>query len=357
MIKVITDKDSLLAFKDEWDALYAIDPDATPFQKFEYIVAEVNCLVELKGHKNLNIICIKDSPANKWVAIFPFILTTEGNLEFINAIHSDFCLPLINPAFNNYNIYKELSDWLLLNKDINGLNLLNLKADSSLLSVLKPHFKFQITYDVNQYSSIPVYKKDSDRDVIDSIRYVQATKRKNLRKSLSKINPDTEFKIFSNRENKAYPKDLINELIACMVGNGIRTSKYFSEEMLLFWEELYENDVLILATISENKEPKSCHFMFYDEKKNEYIMWIILYSDPSWNLKINLLIAQHIYDNGGGTINFARGIYDYKLVNFHPDVKPLFCVRIAKTRRRHLRNLLAVGFHYLKPVIMSIIRR
>lgn len=79
--------------------------------------------------------------------------------------------------------------------------------------------------------------------------------------------------------------------------------------------------------------------------------------DNTWNMKINLMIADYLYNNGGATINFARGIYDYKMVNFHPDVKPLFCLKVSKTKWGHLKNIINTAFHYFKPVIKSWLGR
>lgn len=355
MIKIIRDKDSLLDIKDIWDHIFEHDNEATPFQKFEYVLSSL--FLNPSANKSLYIIMIKDDASNQWIAIFPFVLDKKGVLQYINARHTDFCSPIINKEFNDFNLYKELSEYIIQEKDINKMVLENITPHSNLTGVLKPHFRYMITHDMNFYSSIPVYSLPDDKDSISAFRYVRAKQLKNLRKSKKQTSSNCTFEIRRIADGHAYPQKEIDTLVNQMLNKGIRVKSYFSDEMLSFWKELYDSGVLIAALLYENGEIKTCNFMYYDEKRNEYIKWLMLYMENSWNMKINIMIADHIYHNGGGIINFARGIYDYKLTNFHPDVKPLFCVRIAKSPWGHIRNMFAVAVHYSKPVMKTLLRR
>lgn len=355
MIKVIVNGEELRDFEEVWHGLYAEVPCVTPFQKFEYIRASISFMGTDKYR--LHIICIKDDSTNRWVAIFPLCLGRNGILYYINYHHSDFCLPLIHPDFDHYNLYKELSEYFQSNNVIRGIRWDNLLSNSQLLSVLKSHFRYSIVHDINYYSSIPIYATSSDKDFIDAFRYVAAKQRRTLRKTLSKIETDCEFTILSAQNGDSYPERQISEIVHKMVDDGIRAEEYFSERMLFFWKQLFEDGVLSIAMISRVGEVESCNFMYYDKKNNEYIKWIMLYVESSWNMKINIMIARYIYENGGAAINFARGIYDYKLVNFHPDVKPLFRVMIAKTKWGHFKNIISTAFHYSKPIVKSWLGR
>lgn len=355
MINVITDTESLLTFEENWNNLFEKATGATPLQSFGYVSASIE-FCKGRNHK-IHIICIKDDPTNQWVAIFPLFLDDKGILTYINYQHTDFCHPIVNPDYNNYNLYKELGDYIKRKKEISGIRWDNVSQSSPLLSVLKPHFRYTIVQDVNYYSTIPIYSLSEDKDSIDAFRYVQAKQRRNLRKTISKIKADTEFQIMSALSGQNYPEGIVANLVNKMISDGIRSREYFSSKMLTFWRQLYDDGVLSLAIISQNGVTESCNFMFYDKVHNQYIKWIMLYMDNSWNMKINLMIANHLYNTGGGTINFARGIYDYKLVNFHPDVKPLFRVMIAKTRWGHFKNLISTVFHYSKPIIKLWLRR
>lgn len=356
MIKVLHDRSELAEFKLIWNEIFEKDPNVTPFQKYEYIDA---ALVYM-SHDNFNLytILIKDDPTNKWIAIFPFVLDKNNKLRFINARHTDFCAPLIIPQHNNYNLYKEISDYILTNKEIEGIALENVAQTSPLLAVFKPYFRYMITHEMNYYSSIPIYASETDSDSIDAFRYVHSKQRKNLRKTKNRISTECEFRILSASQGDPYPENEISTLINTMLDNGIRAREYFSDKMLSFWRRLYSENVLSIAILTDKTQALSCNFMFYDKKHNEYIKWIMLYKESSWNMAINILIADHIYtDKSHGNINFARGIYDYKLTNFHPDVKPLFCVKIAKTRWGHFKNIVSTAIHYSKPIVKSFLGR
>lgn len=355
MIKVIDNIEKLESFEAEWTRLFAMDVEATPFQSYEYIKASI----QFCNDKSLKpyIICVKNDQANQWIAIFPLYIDNKGVLTYINYQHTDFCLPIKDPTFDNYNLYKEFGEFLKAEKEITGVKWDNITQNSSLLSALKPHFRYSIVHDINYYSTISIYKLPNDKDSVDSFRYVQAKQRRNLRKTFSKINSSCDFQIFSASAGMSYPENQISELINKMVGDGIRSSEYFSKDMLAFWQQLYDNGVLSVALISQNGIVESANFMYYDSKHNQYIKWIMLYMDNSWNMKINLMIADYLYNNGGATINFARGIYDYKMVNFHPDVKPLFSLKIAKSRWGHFKNIISAAFHYSKPIIKSWLGR
>lgn len=355
MIKVISNKTTLADFENEWNNLFEIDATVTPFQSYEYIISSIDFEKDTKS--TLHIIFIKDDPTNQWVAIFPFKLNNNGILHYINCAHTDFCAPIIHPDFKHFNLYKELCNYISENTQIKGLDLTNQTSGNQLLSVLKPHFKYTIVHDINYYSSVPVYALPNDKDAIDAFRFVQSKQRRNLRKILSQIDNDCEFCILSTKSGDRFPEKQINHLVNKMISDGIRAREYFNESMLSFWKHLYEYGILSIALISHNGTIESCNFMFYDQKHNQYIKWIMLYVENSWNMKINLKLTQYIYNNGNAEINFARGIYDYKLVNFHPDVKPLFRVIIAKTKWGHFKNIISTAFHFSKPIIKSWLRR
>lgn len=356
MIKIIQTLDELDNFKAFWDSLYASDDFATPFQKFDYIRLSLADGIGATGH--LYIITLKDDASNTWSAIFPFVLDSGGILRFINETHSDFCCPIIHPDFRHFNLFKELSEYISQDKKIKGLCLKNIPFCNPFLAVLKPHFPYLICQDFNYYSTIPIIAKDNDKDEIDAFRFVLAKQRNNLRKMRKRGHSDCSFEILSSNEGNPYPLEEIKALASRMISDGKRVRDYFSDSFMEFWEKLYEKGLLSVAVLRRGDEVLSCNFMFPDKKHKEYIKWLMLYTENQWNMVINILIAEHIYhsDDIGG-INFARGIYDYKLTNFHPDVKALFCLRIAKTRWGHIRNMLAVAIHYVKPVVKSFLRR
>lgn len=240
MINIIDNIEKLDAFRDEWCRLFEMDTYASPFQSFEYVKASIEFCKHERG--TIHIICIKDDPSNQWIAIFPLFLNNSGILTYINYKHTDFCLPIVVPQYNNYNTYKELSEYILSNKEISGISWDNITENSQILSVLKPHFRYSIVHDINYYSSIDINKLPGDKDSIDSFRYVKAKQRKRLRKTFSKISDSCVLQICSISTGQSYPEKQISQLINKMVNDGIRKRGYFSDSMQNFWRQLYDNE-------------------------------------------------------------------------------------------------------------------
>ncbi len=356
MIKVIQTLEDFKTFEPIWKELFDIAPSATPFQSFGYMVASLR--FEPLQEANLYIIAIKDDQTNKWVGLFPLFLDAHGILKFINWAHTDFCEPILNPDFAHYSLYKEFAEFVNSNAAIKGLCLTNIRTSSPLLGVLKPFFPYTITHDINYFSEIDITPRPNDKDAIDAFRFIQAKQRKNLRKKKKETDQGCTFEIRSKAKGCRYPEQEVDLIVNRMLSTGVRVKEYFSAAMLAFWKELYDKEILSAALLFIDEEIESINFVYYDAKRREYIKWLMLYMESKWNMVINIKIAEYLYANEPGTtINFARGIYDYKLVNFHPDVKPLFRVMIAKTRWGHFKNIISTVFHYSKPIVKSWLGR
>jgi len=355
MIKIVTCETQLSIYESDWNSLYEKTSGATPFQKYGYVVATLY-FIKNEG-KFPYFIFVRDAQRKEIVAIFPFVVTKRHKLEFINQIHSDFCMPLINPEIDHFNLYKELSDHIKNDKMIRDLNLINVPAGNSLLSSFKFHFKYSIVHDINYYPIVPIGANVSNKSFIDGFITVPSKRRGNLRKSFSQIEDRCQLKIIRKSNGDNYPEEIVFDLTNQMIKDEIRGKDYFSDQMLSWWKRLYEYDVLSLAILFEEQKPVSCTLIFQDDKNNECVTWIMLYVSNVWNMRANLFISKYIYDHGDGALNLARGIYDYKVTNFHPDIKPLFCLKIAKTKWGHFKNVISTAFHFSKPIIKSWLRR
>lgn len=226
-----------------------------------------------------------------------------------------------------------------------------------MISSLKFHFKLSIVQDINYYPLVPIKASSKDKIFIDGLTTVPSKRRGNLKKSYTQISDRCEMKVMSKSDGYKYPEEILLDMANHMINQGIRTKEYFSEQMLSWWKVLYENDILSVAVLYEEQLPVACTLIFKDIEKNECITWIMLYLDSKWNMRSNLYIVDYIYQHGDGTLNLARGIYDYKVTNFHPDVRPLFCLKIAKTKWWHFKNIIATTIHYSKPIVKAWLRR
>lgn len=350
MIEIITSRESLDSIKCDWEQLFEADSTATPFQRFEYIVASLNFN---ENWDNLHILIYR-LDSKKVVAIFPFVLQ-KGRLEFINARHTDFCNALIDPAHNNYSLYRSVAEYIKENKKIKTVRLENLLRDSSLIASFKADFPYSIIRDCNFYSSVNIRKKVGDTYFTDGITTLNSNKRGKLKAQFKKFEKNTAFQL-CNVSNTPYPEDIINGIIDEMTSSGKRSRDCFDARFMQFCKDLYESGLLSIGILSENGEPKICEINFIDKKRREYITWIIVYVQSHWNSIANIRAFEWCYHNEM-SINFARGIYPYKMTNFHPSVYPLFRVDIAKTKWGHFKNMLSAAIYYVKPVVKQIIGR
>ncbi len=356
MIKVITTKESLLDFKDYWNALYSKCHNISPFQKFSYIANAIDFSFDNKNQ--LYIITVRDAQAKEWVAIFPLYIDNSGTLRYINFLHTDFCLPLIHPSFANFNLIREVADYIKNDKNVKGIVCDNVIADDFIVGSFKAEFSLFIAYSQNYYSEVQIEKSLTDKDSVDAFRSVPSKRKGKLRQIIKKNNNNCRFEIFSVIKQQPYPSKSIDALAKRMISSGIRTKDYLSDKMFSFWEKLYNTGVVDIAVMYEDSVEVACSFLLVNETKHEYIEWIVLYVDKSWNVALCLQIEDYLYRTERLSVfNFARGIYDYKLVNFHPDVKPLFRVMIAKTKWGHFKNIISTAFHYSKPIVKSWLGR
>lgn len=355
MIQVIKERQELLGIKEQWDRLFEIADHTTPFQSFDYTYASLDLVI----NSELHVIILKAEDEKDIRAIFPCVLTSKSVLEFINARHTDFCGPIISPKFDNYSLYKEFSEYISNNKDIKGCLFENIMYSTPLTATLKPKFPFMITRDCNFYSYFTVKHQSKDKNFIDSFSTLTAKQRNYMRKEYKEFKNNCTFLILSSDNNDPYPEDYIKHLVHSMIDSEIRSQNYLNSNMTSMWKKLYDSGILTFALLIDNdsQEPITCGFMLIDKKRNDYIQWLILYKESYWNKRTYIALSEYLYAHNGGIINFARGIYSYKIIHFHPDVKPLFCVMIAKTKWGHIKNIAKTVFYYTKPVIKSLLGR
>lgn len=353
MIGIIQKKDDLLILKDEWNELYSKSKTVTPFQSFAFIISSITYL---SNDENLHVICVRNGSTNELEAILPCSLDKDGTLRFINVAHVDFCGAIITPEVCIYGLCEEFAKYFLQESLIKKIVLDNLLHTDPMLSAFKPFVKTCFVNDCNYYSTIDIFKKDNDKDFVDSFRNVNAKQRKNFRTLLKTNAGNIDFHIYRIENGDDYPEEIVSYLCRNMIDKGIRVKEYFSDNMLNFWRDLYHKGILIPAVLKIDGEVKSLNFMYYDANRNEYIKWIMLYLENRFNLLINLYISKYLYENESATINFARGIYDYKMVNFHPEVKAIYRLIISKSVWSSLWALWQVNFYFIKQIAKKILR-
>lgn len=354
MIDIIKTEDQLFQLREQWTELYNSSSTATPFQSFDYVWQSWKCF---SNDNQLYIICVKGDSTNKLEAVIPCAISSNGILRFINDAHIDFCGAIVADGCVWYNLYEGVAKHILENKDIKKAVFMNLMAGDPMLSAFKPFCTTCFVTDCNYYSEIDISSREKDKDFIDAFRNINAKQKKNFRTLLKKNDGKVDFRIHAMAAGDEYPEEAVEYLSNKMMEEGIRVKSYFSDSMLSFWKKLYQAGLLSAAVLRIDGELKSLNFMYYDVKRNEYIKWIMLYVENRFNMLINLYIANYLYEHEGATINFARGIYDYKMVNFHPDVKPLYRLIITKSIWSSVSALWDVNYYYIRQIGKKLLRK
>ena len=354
MIKVISSIEEFHGIEAVWNQLYLQAINMTPFQSFMYNY--LSWTVYMKNAGCLYIIeCISDKD-KKLKAIFPCYIDKNNRLRFINDRDTDFCNAVIDKNADDYRLFEELSEFLKEEKRIKSVRWDNLEYNNHLKAVFLPFFKVVYLHDINAYSKMSIYPLDCDKSFFDSIRHINGQRRKKLSKVLLQER-NLQFLFLQQSAGHSFPESEVRSLVNIMVSNQIRRQEYFSEEMILFWIRMYETGLLTVALLYQDNVIKSVNFMFYNQANNEYIKWIMLYADKRYNLIINLKLIEYLYNHGGAVINFARGIYDYKMVNYHPKVFCLYRLEMEKTNSSALTGLITINKYYMKKIVKSIIRK
>ena len=137
--------------------------------------------------------------------------------------------------------------------------------------------------------------------------------------------------------------------------SGIRSANYFSDSFKQFINQCYKQGILSVAVTTVDNDAVAAHFYFV--KNLCTIAWIILYKEGKYLTCNTLQTISLIGQEGGGTFNFARGLYGYKVEKFRPIMHNLYRISYSKSKLGQFVNWLECCKYYLKTILKPIIRR
>lgn len=350
MIKVIDNINELEEIREYWNVLYEEDDNCTPFQSFAY-----NYISWKRFHQgySLFVILFYQNQEKTPCAIFPFCIDSRNCLRFINEDHSDFQTVIAKKSAKaDIKMYEEVYGYIKSQPNIQRICLNHLRHDDLLLHFLGHVSSYARLYGTESYSYLPISPNQGEgSSFIDSLHHLTAKERNRL-KNIEKKSSDLSFKIISI-ESDDYPEKEVNKLVHIMIGKGIRSTEYFTDNLLGFIKDLYQAGVLKIGMIYQGQDLGSISF-FYQCKNAMCIQWIIVYSDKAFNLQAKLKIINSVYENGGGIFNFGRGTYAYKIQHFRPIIQNLFCVDIPFRRKARMMLMLESLNDVKKKILYNI---
>lgn len=349
MVKVYDNPESLGQLEEQWNLLQEQCGHASPFQSLDYVLSAWPYLQGKGFRMHVMAVLHKDGV----VAIFPCCIDGKKTLRFINDRHTDFCNALVSPDCPGmFRICHEMAEHLEQCPEIRRVRLENMREDifHSTLEYLLPR---ALTYSYYRYSHFSIPGPCAgEKSWIDSLSHLSPKEKYRLKNIDGKIGRETGGCSLSVHSAEDYPQEDIERLVKGMIGKGIRSARYYSESFLEIFRRFNESGRLTVAVShTPDGQPLACNLFIYDPKRNEYIDWIAMYGDAShnsWNL---LQFFRHVHDEGGGDINFARGVYKYKMHNFRPAVGSLTRLHWSKSRFLSILDILECSFNFFKKTL------
>lgn len=328
MIKVFKTEEEFDALRDNWAELLCISSTATPYQSWEY--NRITWQIWHKPEERLYIICYQRKSGKQYDAILPCYIDGDRRLHLIDYM-SDFCDGIIpDRLLECYDMYFEISKFVHKSTDISSVCFKELRQNSRLMAYLYVFGAYSKIHAITGYPLVRMHKSYDDSDFVDSLVGCNSNHRCKLRKIL-KDNGSFNIQLYNHPEK--YPEDEIRQLADFMVSEGLRTRKYLSNDFLEYFSTLYNTGLVYVVMLYENTTVCCCSFILNDKRANEYIKWVVLYRNGKFNTILNLLLMDYMYNNDVKNLNFARGVYAYKLNKYHPSVYTLHQLEIFGSRR------------------------
>ena len=349
MISVVQSVEELHKIREDWTRLYDAMSFATIFQTYSF------CSLSYQAAEGMPyaLFCLAKN-GKELRAILPCILR-KGVLRIVNDKDTDFCDIIVSDAYRyDYHVYEELADFIKQDKRVKRVEFKNLRKDSTLLSYFKFFFSDALIYSDACYSIVEVTGNQQE-PLVKNIPTLNTKERYRL-KNIEKKAEGSKTKIFRSSE-ETYPL-AVREIIESMISDKMREASYFSESMLRFFEELYNDGCINIAVTTNDNENVAASLMLpVANDRNSFILWISIYKERAHNLWNVLGILNDIKKTGAGKLNFARGWYPYKIHNFRPQLERLYSFHYAKGFCGKLSSLWVMDVYMLKQMLKPFAKK
>ena len=340
-IRIISEIHEFFDYKDQWDAIFK-NQNYSFFQSFEFNY--YSWITELCNDK-LNSLCIVLIENNEIAsAIFPLYIDSKMRLRFINDRHADFCDVLSDKKFDFENILSEISNHM----KFDSVHFINLKKDSFLYDLyVKNTLRNCRLKPFAMYSDLVIPNGSFPSNVI---RY--RSKQKTEFRRVKKKNIDKDYRLLLN-DDADFPINEIHQLRERMIELGLRKANFLDEKRLLLLTQLFNSNRMLVSMVKNKNNIHAISFILTNE--NEYLFWIDMYDNTKMiNIYNYILFMESISFDNNVKINFGRGVYDYKVENFKPDIKQLFAIYIYENQ---LQLSLFLFIDKIKDILKSIYKK
>lgn len=288
--------------------------------------------------KKLFIISVVENNSSEIVALFPFFVDKNKVLRFIGDIHTDYNSFLVNctDSVELQELIKKVVVLIQDNKEIESIELKNIRQDNQYISQFAHMFDFkQLIYQSNAYSQVQI---SPTQPFLQSIPYLKSKHRSELKRIHKRYQSCTN-RLYGKEDN--FPKDEIRTLVQHMRSSKIRDDQFLNDDIVNIIQELFMSGQLIINEISDDNETVAMNFILFNDTK--YLFWIDIYKNISMiNIfsYLNFLETLCIkHKENPFIIDFGRGLYEYKLSNFFPEIQLQVTFFYAKYNRYYVQYL------------------
>ena len=340
-VRIISELEDLNIIQDDWRDLF-VSVGISTFQSFEFNY--YSWKTELSKNK-LNRLCVVLLKTNVRIsAILPLYIDAQKRLRFINDTHADFCDVLSNESFDFESILSKIS----AQYGFNAAHFINLQEGSFFYDLFKiKSCRNSFLKPFEKYSDITI-SAGSFPD--NSLRYT--SKQKTVFRRVKKKNSDSTCYVLS-KDDIAFPVKEIHQLKERMIELGLRKDDFLNEDRLLLLKELYDSSRMIVSMTKNKNDINAISFILRND--SEYLFWIDMYDNTKMiNIYNYISFMENISCGNSVKINFGRGMYDYKVINFKPDIKQLFAVYLFENQ---IQLMIFIFIDKIKDVLKSTYKK
>ena len=339
---IIKSEKDLLSYKEAWHNLYK-KTDLLPFASFEW---NTEWYGKVYKTNYLYIIIVYESSIKAPFAICPMMIDKTDCLRFIADTHSDYGDFIVDPSIKSYKyneIMKKIAEAIQNEPAIKSIELKNIAQKSRNIGLFSSLLDYKkIIY---QSNAISFKKMGPKQNLFDNFDYLSSKQRSEL-KRVYKKHSNLKRVIYDIKTNE-FPKNLIEEIVEDMIMNNIRDKNFLNKTLLDVIESLYNEGTMIISSlIDEENRILSMNFILKSRDESVYLFWIDIYKDiPYINLSAYLYFIEWLTLNKkeSFTIDFGRGLYDYKTKNFIPDIELQFTLYYAKSNIDFIKYLIKLS--------------
>lgn len=276
------------------------------------------------------------------VVIFPFYIDGKGVLRFIFDRDSDLLDTVYLPGGNRHICYIEAIEAILHNKSIKQIRLLKMAGESEALKYFSVLLRGAAVIKDHAFSWLQVEKTD---DFVRSLTFMKSNDRNQLKAILRK-SKGRDLKIYSARNGDLFPKEEIDGLANAAIASKRRDASFFPNSFIGFTKQLYELNVLDIASLYEGCDCVGINFLL--KHGGCVLSWIFINTDNKIPSELCIKYMSSMCVNKAFIFDFGVGAYTYKLRTFRPFVSPTFAILYGKTPFTHVKVLWSCMIRFIK---------